>query len=294
MLILNFLAALLIFAGQGTDQVSEARKKEFIELLRALPTKGEFYTDEAVVTAGPYLPTLLALTKEDIEKYDIYPFAAISRGLCNHPEHRTYVVRNFAKIRHPELKLFWAAMLFDSGVATPEIKKFLRDALESKEDAKLLSEMLGPAFESFRKRIRPNLDCRNANEYRLVVVENPNRKKDSDPVNPKDLNIVVRQVVLSKIELPKESEAKNFSLNAVEKTETGFEINVNWGGGLYHYEIQFNFRCKANNFYLYQVKKVSFSTTNPDSGNLQDKKVSKVTKIQPNLPIQKFVMTKYL
>lgn len=138
------------------------------------------------------------------------------------------------------------------------------------------------------------LDCHNANEYRFVVVENPNRRKDSDPVVPKDLNIVVGDEVISKIELPKESEAKNFSLNAVEKTETGFEIKVEWGGGLYHYEIQFNFRCKENNFYLYEVSKESFSTTNPDSGNFLDKKESKVTKIEPNLPIEKFVMTEYL
>lgn len=137
-------------------------------------------------------------------------------------------------------------------------------------------------------------DCRNANEYRLVVVENPNRKKDPDPVIPKDLNIVVGDGVISKIELPKESEASNFSLNSVEKSETGFDIKVDWGGGLYHYEIQFNFFCKENNFYLYEVKKISFSTTNPDSGNFLDKKESKVTKIEPNLPIEKFVMTQYL
>ncbi|HEV8370420.1 MAG TPA: hypothetical protein VGQ39_20890 [Pyrinomonadaceae bacterium] len=138
------------------------------------------------------------------------------------------------------------------------------------------------------------LDCRNANEYRLVVDENPNRKKDSDPVIPKDLNIVVGDEVISKIELPKESEAKNFSLNSVEKSERGFDIKVDWGGGLDHYEIQFNFTCKENNFYLYEVKKISSSTTNPDSGNFLDKKESKVTKIEPNLPIEKFVMTQYL
>jgi hypothetical protein len=78
------------------------------------------------------------------------------------------------------------------------------------------------------------------------------------------------------------------------KSKAGFNIKVDWGGGLHHYEIQFNFRCKENNFYLYQVKKVSFSTTNPDSGNFLDKKESKVTKIGPNLPIEKFVMTDYL
>ena len=30
-------------------------------------------------------------------------------------------------------------------------------------------------------------DCRNANEYRFVVVQKPNRKLDSDPVIPEDL-----------------------------------------------------------------------------------------------------------
>lgn len=138
------------------------------------------------------------------------------------------------------------------------------------------------------------LDCRNANEYRFVVVENPNRKNDADPVIPKDLNILVGNEVISKIELPKESEAKNFSLNSVEKTETGFETKVDWGGGLDHYEIQFNFRCKENSFYLYELKKVSFSTTNPGSGNFLDKKESRVTSIEPNVPIEKFVMTDYL
>jgi hypothetical protein len=94
--------------------------------------------------------------------------------------------------------------------------------------------------------------------------------------------------------LPKESEVKNFQLNSVKRTETGFEIKVNWGGGVYHYELQFNFRCKENSFYLYKVKKESFSTTNPDSGNFLDKKETKETKIEPNLPIEKSVMTDYL
>ena len=137
-------------------------------------------------------------------------------------------------------------------------------------------------------------DCRNANEYRFVVVENPNRKKDSDSGVPEDLNIVLGDEAIAKIELPKESEAKNFSFNSVEKTKAGFEIKVDWGSGLHHYEIQFNFRCKVNNFYLYKVKKDSFSTTNPDSGNFLDKKETRVTKINPNLPIERFVMTEYL
>jgi len=136
--------------------------------------------------------------------------------------------------------------------------------------------------------------CRNANDYQLTVVPNPNRKKPSDPSDPRDLNIVVGHEAISKIELPKESEAKNFSLDSIKKTKVGFEIKVDWGGGVYHYEIQFNFRCRGNKFYLYRIKHVSLSTTNPDSGSFLDKSQTKVTRIEPNLPIEKFVMTKYL
>lgn len=137
------------------------------------------------------------------------------------------------------------------------------------------------------------LDCRNANDYRFVAVQNLNRVSNSGVI-PEDLNIVVGDIIVSKIELPKESEVKNFSLNSTEKTKAGFEMKVDWGGGVYHYEIQFNFRCKKNNFYLYKVKKESFSTTNLDSGNFLDKKTTKVTRIEPNLPIEKFVMIDYL
>ena len=139
-----------------------------------------------------------------------------------------------------------------------------------------------------------SFDCRNANEYRLVVVQNPNRKKDSDSGVPEDVNILVGDEVISRIELPKESEVKNFSLNSIEKTKAGFKLKTDWGGNRDHYEIQFNFRCQGKKFYLYRVKKISFSTTKPDSGNFWDKQKSKVTKIVPNLPIEKFVMTDYL
>lgn len=138
------------------------------------------------------------------------------------------------------------------------------------------------------------LDCRRANGYDFVVVQNPKRKKDSDPVIPEDLNIVVGDEIISKIELPKESEAKNFSLNSIQKEKAGFQIKVDWGGALYHYELQFKFRCEGNNFYLYKVRKESFSTTNSDSGNFLDKKETRETKIEPSLPIKKFVMTDYL
>ncbi len=153
-MITAFLIILLTFTPcQATNQVSDAQRKEFIGLLKTLPTKGEFYTDEAVKKAGTYLPVLFALTEKDIEKYDVYPFAAISRGLCNQKEHRDYAVRHFAEIHHPALKLFWGAMLFDTGAASSEIVQFLRDALKSEEQAKVLSEIVGPQFEDFKRRV---------------------------------------------------------------------------------------------------------------------------------------------
>jgi hypothetical protein len=144
------------------------------------------------------------------------------------------------------------------------------------------------------KRITGALDCNRLSVYRFIVVENPKRKGDTDPLIPKDLNVVVGDEVMATIELPKESEVKNFSLNSVEKTKDGFEVRVDWGGGIYHYEIQYNFRCKEDHFYLYKVRKESFSTKNPDSGVSLDIKRTKVIKIEPNLPIEKFVMTDYL
>jgi hypothetical protein len=140
-----------------------------------------------------------------------------------------------------------------------------------------------------------SLDCRNPDEYKFVVVENPTRKNGGEPLTSKDLNIVIGEEIIARIELPiPDWEAKNFSLNSVDKSKAGFEIKVEWGGGKYHYEIQFSFRCKGNKFYLYKVKNENYSTTDSDSGNFWDKKETRETRIEPNLPIEKFVMLDYL
>lgn len=51
---------------------------------------------------------------------------------------------------------------------------------------------------------------------------------------------------------------------------------------------------RESKFYLYEVRKENFSTTDPDSGNFLDKKETKVTRIEPNPPVEKFVMIDYL
>ena len=149
------LTIFLAFAqGQTAQEPSTAQKKDFIELLRALPVQGEFYTEDAIRRASPHLPVLLVLTEQDIERFDIYPFLALSRGLANHREQQDYVVRHFAAIRHPVIKLFWGAVLFKEGVASAQIVRYLRAALEVEEQRNLLAEMLGPEFEEFQRRVR--------------------------------------------------------------------------------------------------------------------------------------------
>jgi hypothetical protein len=149
------LLMLLVLTPQQSpaSQISNAQKKDFLNLLRTLPHKGEFFTDDAIKTAGPYLPVLFALTDKDIEVYDIYPFAALSRGLCDIKEHRQYATDHFGEIRHSELKLFWAVILFDAGNPSTEIVHFLKDALKSEVQAKLLGEITGPKFADFKARV---------------------------------------------------------------------------------------------------------------------------------------------
>ncbi len=142
--------------GQKTKDVSIADKKKFLKFLQALPTDGEFFTDDAVLKARPYIHILFALTEEDIAAFDIYPFVALSRGFCDVKETREYGLSHFDTIRHPVLKLFWAAVLFDLEATSAEIIKYLRDALDSKEQTKLLSQMVGPEYEAFRKRVLAN------------------------------------------------------------------------------------------------------------------------------------------
>ena len=141
------------------------------------------------------------------------------------------------------------------------------------------------------KELLKNLDCNNQNGFNLVKVENHH---EEEGITSRDIDIMVADEVALKIELPTGSEVKNFRLVSAKKTKDGFQMNTDWGGYLNHYEIQFNFRCRENNFYLYKVRNDNCSTTNTDNLNYCDKKETKKTKIEPNLPIEKFVIEDYL
>jgi len=142
-------------ACQMQGGISLKQKRNFIDLVKELPagSGGEIYTADAITQANPYLPVLLALDDVDVGMEDIYPFIALSRGLCDQAQNRDYVIRNFSEIRHPVLKLVWGVMLFDAGSASPGIVQFLKNSLKSKKQSQILSEALGDDFSDLQKRL---------------------------------------------------------------------------------------------------------------------------------------------
>jgi WD40 repeat protein len=171
-LLLNLIPLIttVILAIQPATTAQDS-KKEFIELLKTLPTKREFYTEEAIRKAGPHLPVVLSLTERDIEKHDFYAFAAISSGLGSHKEHRVYVLRHFADIRHPDLKLFWAAILFKANDVSSEVVHYLSDALNETKRAELLAGMVGPDFKFFKRKVRSHPYANRDVDKRTRLVE---------------------------------------------------------------------------------------------------------------------------
>jgi hypothetical protein len=148
------MMSLILAAPQEEKEVSAAEKQAFLELLPTLPRKGEFFAEEAIDKVAPHIRVLLALTPADIDKYDLYPFLALSRGLIDRKEQRAVGVKHFEKIAHPTMKLAWGAMLFNEKAVSAEIVTFLRAALTRKEDAAVLEMMVGPGFADFKKRVR--------------------------------------------------------------------------------------------------------------------------------------------
>lgn len=156
LIVLTALCVTLLGPSRGpreSIEVSAAERKAFCELLATLPHKGEFLTDEGIQKAAPHIRALFALTEQDIAECDLYPFLALSRGLCDREEYRTYGAAHFDQIAHPEIKLFWAVILFDEGAGSSEIIGFLQAALKSNDRSKVLSQMLGPEIADFSRKL---------------------------------------------------------------------------------------------------------------------------------------------
>jgi hypothetical protein len=166
-----FMCILGLILGQDAERVSSSEKRDFLKLFDALPREKEgIFGDKAIEKAAPYTHVLLALTEKDIEQYgkvhglkktSLAPFLSLSVGLMDRKKPREYGVKSFAHIAHPVIKLTWAAGLFEREAASSEIVQFLRAALKSKEQSSCLSQLLGPEFETFKKKVR---------EYRVRVL----------------------------------------------------------------------------------------------------------------------------
>jgi hypothetical protein len=134
-------------------EITAADKKAFLGLLRMLETKGEFFTDESVKMALPHVRVLLALTAKDIGGKDIYPLLALSSQLAEYKEARACAAKQFTKMAHPALKQVWAVRLFAIEEPSDAVVKYLKKAVDSKEQSKELSLLLGPGFKDFKKRV---------------------------------------------------------------------------------------------------------------------------------------------
>lgn len=147
------LVILAIGQAQPAKPVTDAEKQEFLKVLSTLPTRGEFFTEDAVKKAVPYTRVLLSLTEKDVEKYDLYGFLALSTGLMEHEQARKQAIANFGEIAHPVIKLAWAILLFKEADSRPMVTAFLRKAFDSKEQARTMSQMLGGGFEDFKDEV---------------------------------------------------------------------------------------------------------------------------------------------
>src|SRR5262245_60549019 len=153
-----FLIACALAQPQPESAITDAEKKEFFKLLATLPTRGEFFAEEGIAKAVPHTRVLLSLTEDDLKGRDIYPFLALSAGLMAHKEARETGLKNFDKISHPTLKLSWAAMLIRQPDPQRHVVAFLKKSLDSPDDAKTLSAMMGPGFPAFKKSVKDTFE----------------------------------------------------------------------------------------------------------------------------------------
>lgn len=131
--------------------------------------------------------------------------------------------------------------------------------------------------------------CESNTKYSFVQVEREGH--EGDPV--KEMQVMDGNHVFASFQLPY-NDVKNLEILSTKNTANGFELRVAWGGGLYHYEYTFEITCIKNELVLYNVKTDHFSTTDPESGNYWDKKVTRNIEVNPNVPIRNFVLKDYL
>jgi len=123
-----------------------------------------------------------------------------------------------------------------------------------------------------------SFDCADPKGYSVV--------EDGD-AEANYVHIVQGDKVLKTIRLPTGLERNGFGFNWAKKTKEGFEISVEYGSRIY-YGKRFNFICKQHKFYLSKVIVDSFDKNKPEIWN------TKVIRVKPNLPLEKFSITDFM
>lgn len=93
---------------------------------------------------------------------------------------------------------------------------------------------------------------------------------------------------IKKINLPNQSFVNGFSLNWARETKKGFEISIEYGSRFY-YEKNFIFICQQKDFYLSEIKIVTF-----DKQDLENSWKEYSTKTKPALTLEKFSIDDFI
>lgn len=152
----TLLFVLALGVGQTPKEFSDADKQAFFKMLAKLPTQPAghgppIFTEEALKKAAPSAPVLFALTEKDLKGQEFIPFLILTLQLAEVEGARQFGVKNFDKIAHPRIKIFWANALFQTKVAPPEIVAYLRRALD--QEGESLDHLYGPMFQAFKERV---------------------------------------------------------------------------------------------------------------------------------------------
>ena len=84
-------------------------------------------------------------------------------------------------------------------------------------------------------------------------------------------------------------EVKNFAVNKIEETSSGFAISVNWGGGtsFYSRRFQFDFKEEEGAFYLERIEKSAYNS----ESEIQTSTFEKVT---PPIKVDRIKLSKFI
>lgn len=122
--------------------------------------------------------------------------------------------------------------------------------------------------------------CSETEGYCLEIVEDAEREA-------KNINLVVGDKTKAVIKLPSPLDQNGYALNWAKKTDSGFEISIEYGSRIY-FDKTFIFLKKNEDFHLTEIKVESFDKR-------ETEKVSgKTVKINPPVSVEKFNIEDYM